>query len=384
MLIGALGDLPDAELPPCFHERLRACLQAERRQKEGDRVKRKLNLPALSAAAAGLLVLVLGAALALGGNVVRLDSYVKTQGGIAAGDEGYAGSDTTNESAGGILQRESPQTAPDSKSEEDRAGSDGGTLTSDVENAQGAVAEGRKIIYTAEVGVRTRRFDEDLATVRQACDAAGGYVESAYIYGVSFAETDGAGRTAVITVRIPQSAYNAYLGAVTGVGQMISNYEYTQDITANYFDSQTRLATLELQLERLEEILGKSEKLEDVILLVQEIASVTNEMEQIKGQLRLWDQLIDYSRVSVTLTEVQESTYMEPTDPTLADRIAVAFYGTLNGMKRGLQSFAVWLVGAVPWIILLAALACVAVAVTVPLARRRRRAARVLPPEKKE
>ncbi|MGI5877782.1 MAG: DUF4349 domain-containing protein [Christensenellales bacterium] len=388
MLVDALGAVPEAPLPPHFHERLHIRLQTERQKKEGVQVKRKLRLPVLSAVAAGLLLLVVGSAALLGGDpglghgAPRSDEFGYTSGQSTNNNMSAAGGRDGWLTGKSVEEAEKPELAPAPTA----PGGDMDLATPDIrgqgetvqENAN--VSEGRKIIYSARIGVRTRQFDEDMAAVRQACAAVGGYVENAYVEGVGFDQPGGNGRTGTITVRIPQTAYGQFLTEVSGLGQVTSSNEYTQDITAQYVDYGIRLGTLELQLERLEDILEKSEKLEDVVLLVQEISRVTSQIEQIKGQLRLWDDLVDYSSVTVTLTEVQESTIIEPTDPTLGDRMAVAFFGTLNAIKRGLQSFAVRLVGATPYIILLAALALIAVAVTVALVRRRRaRAAASVP-----
>lgn len=392
-LRSVLGQLPDAELPPRFHERLHAALEAERPIKEVGHVKRKLRLPVLAGAAAGLLVLALGGSLVLGGldldgGMAKDMQYALEQGGvennssITGDDASYSGSGLAGSKATATAASEEDRTPSEAPvPEASQADTNEQSLT-DTRQEQDSVAEGRMIIYTAEIGLRTRQFDADLASVRQACEAAGGYVESANVQGLGFDQTGGTGRTASITLRIPQTAYAQYVGTVAGVGQLTSRYEYTDDITADYFDSQTRLDALELQLERLEEILSKSESMEDVVLLVEQISEVTGQIEQIKGQLRLWDDLVDYSQVTVTLTEVQESTYVEPADPTLSDRMAVAFFGTLNAMKRGMQSLAVGIVGAVPYLMILAALALIAVVIIVSVRRRRR--VRPLPPPEKE
>ncbi|NLG38089.1 MAG: hypothetical protein GX549_08715, partial [Clostridiales bacterium] len=158
VLIGALGAVPEAPLPPHFHERLHARLQAERQIKEGVKVKRKLRLPVLSAVAAGLLLLAVGSAALLGGDLglghgaTRGDDFSYTSDQSADGNMSAAGGRADWALTGKNAEEAAiPEPAPAPAA----PGGDMDLATADI-RGQGEtvqknanVSEGRKIIYSA-------------------------------------------------------------------------------------------------------------------------------------------------------------------------------------------------------------------------------------------
>lgn len=77
----------------------------------------------------------------------------------------------------------------------------------------------------------------------------------------------------------------------------------TQDITTSYFDSEIRLESLERSLEEYYKLLEDANRMEDIISIQSQIDSITLEIESIKGQMKLWDSQIDYSTLTISITE---------------------------------------------------------------------------------
>ena len=75
---------------------------------------------------------------------------------------------------------------------------------------------------------------------------------------------------------------------------------------------EARLKSLKLQEERLLTILSKAELLQDIIELERELSNVRYEIENYTGTLKKWDNLIEYSKVTIDVYEVHEIKEEEP------------------------------------------------------------------------
>ena len=157
------------------------------------------------------------------------------------------------------------------------------------------------------------------------------------------------------------------------MGTVQSEQAYTDDVTAEYFDRETRLEVLNMQLERLKSILVETDNLADVIALETEIARVTMEIEALTGELRRYDALIEYTTIDIT---VYETVYREgpAAAKTVGERIEAGFSDSLNGVGVFFVDAFVWFVSALP--VLLVLVAVVAVVLLCVRAVRKRRKAR--------
>lgn len=383
----------EIDVPPGLQERLHAALLKE--TEKGDaRVKRKVNPWALTAVAAALVVC-LATGLALGGGGFLMNR--------AAGDEGRSGNMDTADYSGeqknlagereeAVPQEEMPAPAatmaPEMKSAMDngvekgeegalRATVGGKEHTYAMEQPQGEdqaqPGDGRKLIYTAGLVVESREYDACMAGVEGIIARYGGYVESSQSYGVPETNAYAAGRTAVITMRMPIGQYGAALAELEGLGNVLSKNEFTEDVSRQYVDTDARNKTLMLQREKLYELLEKADTMENIIALQNAITDLTTQIEQMTAQLRFWDDKVAYSSITVEVREIVTPKSVEPADPDLGTRANGALYKTLNAMREGAEDFAVGFVGFLPWLALLLAAAGICCAIVIPVVLRARR-----------
>lgn len=80
----------------------------------------------------------------------------------------------------------------------------------------------------------------------------------------------------------------------------------TQDITDKYFDSQTRLNTMEKSLEQYYGYLEKAKTIEESLLVQEHINRLTLEIESLKGTLSLWDKQLAESTVSLSIRQLDD------------------------------------------------------------------------------
>ena len=235
-----------------------------------------------------------------------------------------------------------------------------------------ALYGGRKVIMTYDIRLETDGFDALIAALKERLTAMGGYVQNSYIDGKEPEFYGDSGRTATLSLRVPAEKAEAFFSDLKTMGNVQSERVYTDDVTTAYFDKETRLSVLNTQLERLENILVQTDNLVDVLALEEEIARVMLEIESLTGELRRYDALIEYSTVDVT---VYETIYREgPAGAkSVGERIQAGFSDSLHGVGTFFVNAFVWLVSALPVLIVLGIIAAV-VLICIRAARKRRRA----------
>ena len=237
--------------------------------------------------------------------------------------------------------------------EEDAGGSTGSDI--DIEDTASILEPGvdRKIIYSGYIQAQTKNFDADYDNIISSLKAAGGYVENAYLYGTKPEDWQDSGRNAELTVRIPSDKFDAFMEMLKGIGDNISSSVNGQDISLQYYDTETHLETLRVREERLMELLEQAAGLEDIIELERELADVSYEIQMYTTELRNYDSLIDYSTVTITLQEVNEITRVTASDESLGTRIQNGFFSVLNVLADVGEALIVIFIGGFPvWIIL--------------------------------
>lgn len=267
----------------------------------------------------------------------------------------------------------SPAEAPEAVY--DSAGEDKGLTAGEVYQSESQTVDemygGRKVIRTYNLTIQTNDFDNVLATIQQRLSEFGGYSQSTSVDGKKPTSYGDAGRTATMTLRVPAEKAGEFVEGVKGLGTLLNINDYSDDITDEYFDVDSRLSVLQTELERLQSILVQTDNLADVIALENRISEVMLEIEQLTGTLKKYDALVNYTTVDIKLYE--ESLIEGPADvKTTGERISEGFTNTLYGVGTFFTNVFVWFVSSLPVLVLLAA---VAVAVIFIVRRHNKRRA---------
>ena len=116
-----------------------------------------------------------------------------------------------------------------------------------------------KIIYTADMELETRTYDEAAAALDRLVEEVGGYYESRTTYNY------GGYRSANMTVRVPAEQYAAFCERAGTLAHRTRMSEDTENVSEAYYDVEARLSTQRTKLERLQELLAQAESMEDII-----------------------------------------------------------------------------------------------------------------------
>ena len=228
-----------------------------------------------------------------------------------------------------------------------------------------------KIIYSADLELETKAFEDACKALDQAVKDLGGRYDSRTLH------QQGSYRSLRCTVRVPSERFQEFLDLAGGAAHVTYRSEYTENVGEAYYDSEARLATQRTKLERLRELLEQAAGLEDIILLEQALSETELQIEYLTGDLRRYDSLIDYSTVNVTLEEVYRLSTDEEVVQSFPQRLAAAFGTGLRRGAEGLEEFTIAL--ASNWVGILV-LAAVGLGVWSVLRRRKKRKTPPAPP----
>lgn len=243
-----------------------------------------------------------------------------------------------------------PQEVAEAASEE----MDGGAITS--ENGIDPAAEtGRKLIRTIRLELQTKEYDELLDGIGKKIQEMNGYIENSSVWGNSY--TSSSTRNCEYTVRIPSDRLDEFVQVVGELGNVVYKNEYVEDVTLQYVDVESHKKALEIERDRLLELLEKAENLEDLLAIESRLSDVRYELENYGSQKRYLDNQIDYSTVSLSITEVERIT--DTGKKTFFQEIAERFGNSLYGVGRGLRSFVIVFIGSLPILVFWAAVIAV-------------------------
>ena len=235
---------------------------------------------------------------------------------------------------------------------------------------QNTAADGRKLVKTMAFAIETQDFDKSTADIAAMVNAVGGYVENASVSGNSYKRSET--RTASYVLRIPVAALVQFEGQIADIGNVTSRTEQVKDITLTYTDTESRLRSLETQRDSLIEMMAKAEKLEDLLTIQDHLAEIQYELENYASTLRLYDNQVEYSSVSVKLTEVK--IYTEPVEEpeTFGERLAAAFKEGLEDAGEFFKNLVIFLAGSLPALLILAAVILLIVLLIKKSSKKRR------------
>lgn len=215
------------------------------------------------------------------------------------------------------------------------------------QNPADVLPENRKWIITMNIDTEAEDMDAALDAVNQRIGALGGYVEEQNIRNGS-AYASRRYRNASLTVRIPAEQLEAFTTGLAEFTNVVSSSRSAEDITLSYVDTETRIAALETERDRLLELMGQAETMADLLEIEGRLTDVNYELERYASRLRTMDNQVNYATIYLSLSEVKEYTPVE--EKTLWQKISSGFLSSLKGLGNGIVSFFAWVVIKLPYL----------------------------------
>jgi hypothetical protein len=245
----------------------------------------------------------------------------------------------------GIYMEEAAATADYEMMDE----ADGGSTGSSSPDIPATQATNRKLIRNISMEVETREFEALVEKVSQRTAFFGGYTEYSSTYNGSN-YSGGRVRTSTMTLRIPADKMDEFLSEVAEVSNVVRRDENVSDVTLNYVDMESHKNALKAQEKRLIEMMDKAETIEDLITLESRLGDIRYQIESMESQLRTYDNLVDYSTLSLDITEVEDLTPV--VEQSAWEKMGSGFMNSLSSIGRGFKNFGIGVVMNLPYILL--------------------------------
>ena len=216
-----------------------------------------------------------------------------------------------------------------------------------------------KIIYSGDATVETTEFEKSVAALEKMIAEAGGFIESSSVNGSNYYDSSRgytSKRSASYTLRVPSEKFAGLMSSLSDIGNVPYTHTYTENVTAEYYDVQARLKALQAQEARLLEMMEIAETVEDIITIEDKLTDVRYRIDSFQSSLNNWDRRVAYSTLSITVKEVQVYTPATVTKISYGEELWLTFTDALKNAGQFFKDLLVFLVSAIPTLVILAVL----------------------------
>lgn len=174
--------------------------------------------------------------------------------------------------------------APQARMEEE-------STVSDYANSAGATVE-RKLIVSVDIRVNSKNVEKSYKSIEAKLKEYNGY----------FDNVESSKNRYYLTIRIPKENLYAFIDFIEQNEKVENKNINTQDVTETYYDTENRIKNREVLLEKLRNYLREAKNIDEILKVEDRINTLTYEIESMKGNLKNLQSSIDYSRVTLNIS----------------------------------------------------------------------------------
>lgn len=197
--------------------------------------------------------------------------------------------------------------------------------------------EGPRVQRSARLSleVSNGQFDASLDRAIALVQSEGGYIAG------SQAKADEADRlrSGQVTFMVPAAKFDGVLAGLRRVGKTEAITISGNDVSQQYVDLQARLRNAEAQRNAMLALLQQAKTVGEIIQVQSQLARITEQIEQLKGQINYLEHTTTYGTVTVTIREAAASAQPDEWGlSTAVSRALHGFVGSVNGLIVALGS----------------------------------------------
>jgi hypothetical protein len=157
----------------------------------------------------------------------------------------------------------------------------------------------RKLVRNASLDLEVKSFQSTVDALTASVNAGGGYVDS------SNSQRGGNGKLqGTIVVKVLPEKLDAFLLKLRDLGEIKNQSVSTEDVTKAYYDTQARLGNAQRMEAQLQELLKRdTDHVSELLQVERELGRVRGEIEQMQGELKLYDFQVQYATVTIAVQE---------------------------------------------------------------------------------
>ncbi|MCW2922479.1 MAG: hypothetical protein JWL76_2353 [Thermoleophilia bacterium] len=215
-----------------------------------------------------------------------------------------------------------------------------------------------RIIRSGSIELRVKRagFEDAWGDAQSVASAFGGYVIAASRSGAG-----GGPRAGTISMRIPTKRFDAAVDRLREVsGAKVRRLDISsQDVTQEFVDVRSRLRHDRAVEGRLLSLLAQTKGVSEVLAVQSRLDQVQEQIELSTGRLEYLEKMTSMSTVEVSITAPAKSGADRDQDSDEPGVLTQSFVDAKDRLEGNVAGAIVWFGGALPALVLLAALAFV-------------------------
>lgn len=217
------------------------------------------------------------------------------------------------------------------------------------------------LVYSCNMTIDTLDFTSTVDGFRALLDQYGGFIETENYgdggaYGRWYSETAEKWQSYSATVRVPSRNYDAFCNSTGTLGDLRSKNASVQNLSSEYSDLSTTLEIYEAKEERYIALLAGITEDEYAVAVERELTDLQIEIARIKSRMNKISMDVSYSYVYITINEVKRYVSEPVVTDTFFDRLKNTVSDTWIGFVEFWESLLFWIIGILPYLVLIALL----------------------------
>lgn len=210
---------------------------------------------------------------------------------------------------------------------------------------ESTVVDTRKVVRTGLIELVVTSYDAARDQIDALVREAGGFVDS-----TRASHSEGQVSNATMVLRVPSSKFGDLMPRLRALGEVQTETTDAADITDQYVDVAARLASAQALEKRLHELASsRTGTVAEVLEVERELARVRGEIEQYEGRIRLWDDQVSLSTLTIQLWTKQPA-IVGPAAPGFDDKASSAFDDSIAALSDAGEGIALGVISVLPWL----------------------------------
>ncbi len=233
---------------------------------------------------------------------------------------------------------------------------DSGATEESSVNGEKLLESERKIIKSSQLSLETAKFNDVINSLEDMVKSYGGYIASSSIDAEGINNNYQCLRFASYKINVPSDKLDDFLDESSKLATVRNKSTSAEDITAQYYDNESRLKSLQIQEERYLEILKTATEVKDIIEIENALTDVRYEIENLTTCLNKISNLVDMATVNINIQEVSQETVAQSVPKTLGEKISSSFVNSLKKIKEFSINTVIFIIAAIPYLIIISIL----------------------------
>jgi hypothetical protein len=212
-----------------------------------------------------------------------------------------------------------------------------------AESGSTAASVERIVIQNADLSIVVADPAAKMKAIEQMAENLKGYVVSSNLYQTN-TSTNVKVPEGQITIRVPVESLDEALDTIkSDTIEVQSENRSGQDVTKDYVDLQSRLKNLEATEAQLVKIMENADKTEDVLNVFNQLTSIREQIEVVKGQIQYYEESAALSAINVRVVAEESVQPIEVGGWKITGTARNAFQSLID-FAQGFVRFLIWLI----------------------------------------